>query len=102
MSLQVRAPAAAIADFVTNAAIDPAARERAATALRDTCGVMLAGASEPAARMVQSMAAEEGIGDCRVISTSIRTSPELAALANGVAAHSLDFDDMCFVSLAHP
>ena len=26
----------------------------------------------------------------------------LAALANGVAAHALDYDDMCFVSLAHP
>jgi 2-methylcitrate dehydratase PrpD len=25
-----------------------------------------------------------------------------AALANGTAAHALDFDDMCFVSLAHP
>lgn len=102
MSLQVRGAVAAIADFVTNAVIDAAARERAATALRDTSGVMLAGAGEPAARMVQSMAAEEGIGDCRVISTSIQTSPELAALANGVAAHSLDYDDMCFVSLAHP
>ena len=30
------------------------------------------------------------------------TSPGLAALANGVAAHALDYDDMCFVSLAHP
>ena len=102
MSLQVRGAVATIADFVTSAAIDPAARERAATALRDTGGVMLAGASEPAARMVQSMAADEGIGDCRIVSTSIRTSAELAALANGVAAHSLDYDDMCFVSLAHP
>ncbi|MBZ5560700.1 MAG: MmgE/PrpD family protein, partial [Acidobacteriia bacterium] len=25
-----------------------------------------------------------------------------AALANGTAAHALDYDDMCFVSLAHP
>lgn len=25
-----------------------------------------------------------------------------AALVNGTAAHALDFDDMCFVSLAHP
>ncbi len=102
MNLQVRGAVATIADFVANAAIDPAARERAATALRDTSGVMLAGASEPAARMVQSMAADDGIGDCRIVSTSIRTSAELAALANGVAAHALDYDDMCFVSLAHP
>ena len=63
---------------------------------------MLAGAVEPAARIAQSMAAEEGTGECRILGTSARTSPGLAALANGVAAHSLDYDDMCFVSLAHP
>jgi 2-methylcitrate dehydratase PrpD len=27
---------------------------------------------------------------------------ETAALANGTAAHAHDFDDMCFISLAHP
>jgi 2-methylcitrate dehydratase PrpD len=26
----------------------------------------------------------------------------MAAFANGVAAHALDYDDMCFVSMAHP
>src|SRR5262249_56758582 len=31
-----------------------------------------------------------------------RASATGAALANGAAAHALDFDDMCFVSLAHP
>jgi 2-methylcitrate dehydratase PrpD len=31
-----------------------------------------------------------------------RRDPVGAALANGVAAHALDYDDMCFVSLAHP
>src|SRR5207249_1325531 len=30
------------------------------------------------------------------------TSATDAALANGTAAHALDYDDMCFVSLAHP
>jgi 2-methylcitrate dehydratase PrpD len=102
MSREVKGAVATIADFVATAAVDPAARERAATALRDTSGVMLAGAIEPAARMVQSMAADEGIGDCHIVGTSLRTSADLAALANGVAAHSLDYDDMCFVSLAHP
>ena len=29
------------------------------------------------------------------------TTAGFAALANGVAAHALDYDDMCFVSLAH-
>ena len=32
----------------------------------------------------------------------VRSNAADAALANGTAAHALDFDDMCFVSLAHP
>jgi 2-methylcitrate dehydratase PrpD len=102
MGLQVEGAVATIADFIVNAGVNESARARAATALQDTCGVMLAGAVEPAARMAQSMAAEEGIGDCRIVGTPLTTSPGLAAFANGVAAHSLDYDDMCFVSLAHP
>jgi 2-methylcitrate dehydratase PrpD len=102
VSLQVKGAVATIADFVANAVVTPGARARAATALKDTCGVMLAGAVEPAARMVQAMAFDEGIGECRIVGTPLETSPGLAALANGVAAHSLDYDDMCFVSLAHP
>jgi 2-methylcitrate dehydratase PrpD len=102
MSLQVTSAVASIADFVANGAVTAAARERAATAFKDTCGVMLAGAVEPAARMMQSIAEDEGAGKCRIIGTPLRTSPGFAALANGVAVHSLDYDDMCFVSLAHP
>ena len=102
MSLEVTSAVATIADFVANGVVTAAARERAATAFKDTCGVMLAGAVEPAARMMQSMAEDEGAGKCLVIGTHLRTSPGFAALANGVAAHSLDYDDMCFVSLAHP
>jgi 2-methylcitrate dehydratase PrpD len=37
-----------------------------------------------------------------VLGTAIRATASNAALANGTAAHALDFDDMCFVSLAHP
>ena len=102
MSVEVTDGIAAIADFVATANVGVEARERAATALKDTLGVMLAGAAEPAARLTQAMAAEEGAGECRVIGTAITTSAGLAAFANGVAAHALDFDDMCFVSLAHP
>jgi 2-methylcitrate dehydratase PrpD len=102
MSLQVKEAVATIADFVASATVSGDARERAATAFKDTIGVILAGTGEPAARVAQSMAAEEGVGDCRILGTPSRTSPGLAAFANGVAAHSLDYDDMCFVSLAHP
>ena len=91
-----------LADFVASAAPPAAALTCAASAIRDTVGVTLAGAVEPAARIAQSMAAEEGLGRCVIVGTGASSSPSWAAFANGVAAHALDFDDMCFVSLAHP
>jgi 2-methylcitrate dehydratase PrpD len=91
-----------LAAFVARAAPPPAALDRAAVAVRDAVGVTLAGAVEPAARAVQAMAIDEGRGRSVVLGTSARTSASWAAMANGVAAHALDFDDMCFVSLAHP
>ena len=46
--------------------------------------------------------AAEGGDVCGVFGTPVRASMSGAALANGTAAHALDYDDMCFVSLAHP
>ena len=74
----------------------------AARALLDTVGVTLAGAAEPAARIVQRLVEQDGTGPCRVLGTTLSASAANAALANGTAAHALDYDDMCFVSLAHP
>jgi 2-methylcitrate dehydratase PrpD len=88
--------------FIASAALPTLARARAANAVLDTVGVMLAGASEPAARIVQRMVASDGGDACSVFGTRGRASAGGAALANGTAAHALDFDDMCFVSLAHP
>ncbi|HEV3139862.1 MAG TPA: MmgE/PrpD family protein, partial [Vicinamibacterales bacterium] len=68
----------------------------------DTVGVTLAGAREPVSCIVQQLVASEGGDDCRVIGTSNRAGAIGAALAGGTAAHALDYDDMCFVSLAHP
>jgi 2-methylcitrate dehydratase PrpD len=91
-----------IDDFIVRASPPAAARAAAARAMLDTIGVALAGASEPAARSVQRVVADDGPGPCRVLGTALRVSAANAALANGTAAHALDFDDMCFVSLAHP
>lgn len=104
MSVGVGDSTAMMAEFVASGPVGPEARERAALAYADTIGVTLAGAHEPAARMAQAMAADEatGTGACRVLGTALCAGPELAAFANGVAAHALDYDDMCFVSLAHP
>ncbi len=87
---------------MVSAAPPPAARAAAARALLDTVGVTLAGAAEPAARIVQRVVEQDGSGPCRVLGTALRVSAANAALANGTAAHALDYDDMCFVSLAHP
>ena len=97
-----RTTLAGIGEFVTQAIPPAEAQRRAASAFLDTIGVMLAGSSEPAARSVQAVVAESGGGTCVVSGTPLRASATDAALANGTAAHALDYDDMCFVSLAHP
>jgi 2-methylcitrate dehydratase PrpD len=100
------APAAArLAAFAASATPPAEARSRAAAAVVDTIGVTLAGAGEPAARAVQHVVQHEhhgGQGPCRVLGAGFTASAGGAALANGTAAHAIDYDDMCFVSLAHP
>jgi 2-methylcitrate dehydratase PrpD len=93
---------ASLAEFIATATPPAAARPRAAAAFLDTVGVTLAGAAERPARVVQHVVATAGTGGSQVLGTAIRSNPADAALANGTAAHALDYDDMCFVSLAHP
>jgi 2-methylcitrate dehydratase PrpD len=91
-----------LAEFVTSSRPPAEAVRRAAIAVCDTAGVILAGVPEPASRIVRQTIAAESRGACRVLGTGERTSAAEAALANGVAAHALDYDDMCFISMAHP
>jgi len=90
-----------LAEFVVRAAPPARARAAAARAFLDTIGVTLAGSGEPAARIVQHVVTG-GDSGCAILGTNLRADPGNAALANGTAAHALDYDDMCFVSLAHP
>ena len=87
---------ARIAEFVTSfdlKAAPPLAIERARTAFVDTVGVTLAGSTEKVAEIVRDMVRVEGAAPTvSVIGSSLKTSPQLAALANGVASHALDFD----------
>jgi 2-methylcitrate dehydratase PrpD len=72
-------------------------------AILDCLGVMLAGSVEPAARIVTGIArAEGGAPLATVVGTSLRTGAVWAALANGTAAHALDFDDTNFAMMGHP
>ena len=80
------------------AAVDAARR-----AILDCLGVMLAGSLEPAARILQQVAqAEGGAPLATIVGTRRRTGTVWAALANGTAAHALDFDDTNFAMMGHP
>jgi 2-methylcitrate dehydratase PrpD len=85
-----------IADFVVGfdaAALPPLAMERVRLAFIDTLAVMLAGSREEGTAIVCGMVQQEGAAPkVSVIGQSFRTSPQLAALANGVAAHIMDYD----------
>jgi 2-methylcitrate dehydratase PrpD len=85
-----------IADFVVGfdiKQVPPLAIERARLAFIDTMAVMLAGSREQGSDLVCEMVSQEGAAPkVSVIGQSFRTSPQLAALANGVAAHIMDYD----------
>src|SRR5512132_2482725 len=95
-----------IAEFVAKSRWEdcPAeAVDAARRAILDCLGVMLAGSVEPAARIVTEIARSEGGAPlATVVGTSLRTGAVWAALANGTAAHALDFDDTNFAMLGHP
>jgi 2-methylcitrate dehydratase PrpD len=95
-----------LAEFVVKTTLDDcpdAAVAQVRRAALDTIGVMLAGAREPAARIVRQVARIEGGPPlCTVVGSALRTSPGWAALANGVAGHAHDFDDTSFALMGHP
>jgi 2-methylcitrate dehydratase PrpD len=73
---------------------EPARRWAKLIAL-DTLGAMLA-ASDPswpgARRMAEFVAGEGATGPCLVVGTTLRTTPTLAALANGYLGYALDIE----------
>jgi 2-methylcitrate dehydratase PrpD len=65
----------------------------ARTAFIDTVGVAVAGSHEEVSHVVAEMVKLEGAAaQCTVIGTPLRVSPQLAALANGVSTHAMDYD----------
>jgi 2-methylcitrate dehydratase PrpD len=67
--------------------------ERARTGFIDTIGVMLAGSRQDVSRILCDMVRLEGsTPSVSIVGQSLRASPQLAALANGVAAHAMDYD----------
>ena len=73
--------------------IPPKALETVKIAVRDCLGVALAGSREEDAKICAALAREERAGEeTGVIGQGFKTSALQAALANGTAAHALDFD----------
>jgi 2-methylcitrate dehydratase PrpD len=81
----------------------PAPVQRGATrCIRDVVGVAIAGAATDAASRVRRHVAEAyGSGSSRILGTSATSSPLGAALAVGMAAHVLDYDDTCYAGIVH-
>jgi 2-methylcitrate dehydratase PrpD len=87
-----------LATFVTatkTEAIPPESYRAAGQAAFDCIGVALAGAAQPQGKMIVDFVdAQGGKPTCTIIGNRLRTSPYLAALANGTLGHALDYDDM--------
>ena len=71
-----------------------AVREIAKAHLLDGFATMMGGAPEEASRKIRAhVEAVGGRGDARVIGTALKVPCQMAALANGVQGHVLDYDD---------
>ena len=78
------------------------ALETAKHCIIDLCGVTLAGSQTQVAQLVQHTLLDlRGKGLVPIIGTNLRTGSDAAAMANAVAAHSLDFDDNCYAGWVH-
>lgn len=72
-------------------------------ALLDYFGVTLVGSTQRVSRITQAYVKNlSKSGGALVFGTSIRVPQNMAALANGVAAHALDFDDCSWSTVGHP
>ncbi len=78
------------------------ARHIAQRCIMDTIAVSTAGTKTHISQSIRAHAASVySSGDCSVIGETARLSMPGAALANGVAAHALDFDDTSYAGVVH-
>jgi len=93
-----------LARFVVEAeSIPDDAVHQAKRCLLDTLGVALAGSREESARAVAAWLGDQGgRTEAVVLGRALRLPAADAALANGTAAHALDFDDVSLPMRGHP
>ena len=83
--------------------LSPQVVDRAKYFCLDYLGVAIRGSTTPSSRAIHgAVRVLSPNGDSVVMGTSMRASPEYAALANGAAAHSLEMDDVQNDSSLHP
>ncbi len=83
--------------------IPPAVVRRAEDLLVDWFGSALGGATGRPVRSIVRFAQEMGgAGDCEVLITRERTTPMLAAMANGASSHFAEQDDVHNGAVFHP
>ena len=91
-------PTRALAEFAADfraADIPPAVRDQAKIAIADAMGTVLAGINEESVRHVRDWALRETRpGRASVLGTGSKLAATGAALANGAAAHALDYDNI--------
>ncbi|MBL8629262.1 MAG: MmgE/PrpD family protein [Rhodospirillaceae bacterium] len=80
---------------------DKDATHRAKRAFIDVVACMVPGAVDEAAVTLRTVSSTWGTGTCSVVGETTGQSAPLAALANGMAAHALDFDDNFDPAKAH-
>jgi 2-methylcitrate dehydratase PrpD len=68
--------------------------DRSKEMMLNAAGIGLAGSAEEEGRIITKYVQDMGgTPTCTVLGSTLRTSPELAALANGTMVHVLDFDE---------
>ena len=76
--------------------------KRAKELILDTLGVTVAGVATPSATRVHNYVRQEGGNRvATVLGTDLRTTPTLAALANGTSSHAWDYDDTSLGIMIH-
>lgn len=94
----------ALAEFLSDTAygdLPPAVVDECYRATLDWLGSALAGALEPPARIAQRVVRGLGAGDESTVLGAGRGSAPAAALANGIASHILELDDVHKGSTLH-
>ena len=63
---------------------------------------LLGGRQNPAKLIGNALKEELGVGSCTLLPSGIKTTPRNAALINGTASHTIEFDDIFRDGLYHP